>query len=163
MPIDSIRLAQRESRLNSTHHLYVLEDNWYSSGLLLQSMEFIIYASNMSICEQLRQTLAERCRLSSFEFHYSIRGEQTVQHQIEMNTEHISTTNIYKQIHAQFPSVDTVLLAANDFAALLTESTDHSTMTLRTKEGFDSLHDPKVIDKLLQQQLSIQQICEKKT
>ena len=159
IPINSIRLVQRESRLNNTHHLYTLEDSWYSGGLLLQSMEFIIYASNMSVCEQLRQTLTERCRLSSLEFHYSIQGQQIIQHHIKANTEHVLVTTMYNHIHLQFPSSETVLLTASDLNELSKDSTERIIIPLRSQEDFDGLQDPKVIDKLLQQQLSTQQVC----
>ncbi len=159
LPINSIRLIQRDSRSNKTHQKYTLEDSWQPGTLILQSMEFVIYTSNMTLCEQLRKTLTERCRLPNFEVHYSIHGQRTVQKQLEVNTEHISGTNIYNQIRAQFPSAETVLLTGNDFKELLSQSTDRITMTLRSQEGFDSLQDPIAVHKLLEQQLSDQQVC----
>ena len=109
LPINSIRLVQRNFRSSNTHQKYTLEDSWQSNDLLLQSMEFVIYLSNMTLCEQLRITLTEKCRLSNFEIHYSIHDQRTVQRQlVEVNTEHISSTKMYNQIRAQFSSVETV-------------------------------------------------------
>ena len=163
LPINSIRLVQRNSRSNNTHQKYTLDDSWQLGTLLLQSMEFVIYTSNMTVCEQLRKTLTERCRSPNFEVHYSIHGQRAVQRQLEVNAEHISSTNMYNQIRAQFSSAETVLLTENDFKELLSQSTDRSTGTLRLQEGFDSLQDPKAIHKLLEQQLSEQQVCENET
>jgi hypothetical protein len=158
LPMNSIRLVQKGSRLNNTHSKYALEESWQSATLLLQSIEFVIYASNMTVCEQLRRALTERCRLPNFELHYSLLGQQTVQRQLEVNTEHIASTTMYNQIRAQFPSAETVLLTGGDFKELLRESTDRITMTLRMQEGFENLQDPVAIDKLLEQQLSTQQV-----
>ena len=93
LPINSIRLAQRDLHLNNTHQKYKLDDNWQSGILHLQSMEFVLYISNMSVCEQLRKSLLERCRLSNFEVHYSTVGQRTVQRQPEANKKHSSTTS----------------------------------------------------------------------
>jgi hypothetical protein len=93
LPINSIRLVQRDSRSNNTHQKYTVEDSWQLGTLLLQSMEFIIYISNMTVCEKLRKTLTERCRLSNFEVHYSIHSQRIVKRQVEVNTEHISSTS----------------------------------------------------------------------
>jgi hypothetical protein len=160
LPMHSIRLVQRSSRLNSTHHMYTLEDSWQPATQLPQSMEFIIYASNMTVCEELREALTAKCRLPNFEVHYSLQGEQTIQRQLEVNTQHITSTPIYNQIRAQFPSVETVFLMENDFQVLVNESIDRVTMTLRTQEGFKNLEDSMGIDKLLKQQLSTKQVYE---
>jgi hypothetical protein len=159
LPVNSIRFVQRDSRSNNTHQKYTVEDSWQSGTLLLQSMEFVIYASNITVCEQLYKTLTERCRLSNFEVHYSTHGQRTVQRQLEVNTQHISSTNIYNQIRAQFSSAETVLLTENDFKELLSQSTDNIIMPLRLEEKFDSLQDPIAIHKLLEQQLANQQVC----
>jgi len=160
LPMNSIRLVQRGSRSNATHHMYTLEDSWQPATQLLQSMEFIIYASNMTVCEELREALTAKCRLPNFEVHYSLQGEQTIQRQLEVNTQHITSTPIYNQIRAQFPSVETVFLMENDFQVLVNESIDRVTMTLRTQEGFKNLEDSMGIDKLLKQQLSTKQVYE---
>ena len=160
LPINSIRLIQRNSRLNNTQQKYTLDDSWQLGTLVLQTMEFLIYTSNMTVCEQLHKTLTDRCRTSNFEVHYSTHGQRTVQRQLEVTTEHLSTTHIYNQIRTRFPVVDTVLLAENHFKELLSQSTDRSIMTLRSQEGFDSLQDPTVIHQLLEQQLSDQQVCD---
>ncbi len=160
LPINSIRLIQKNFRSSNTHQKYTLEDSWQSNDLLLQSIEFVIYVSNMTLCEQLRTTLTEKCRLPNFEMYYSIHDQQTVQRQLEVNTEHISSTNMYNQIRAQFPLTETVLLTENDFRELLSQSTDRITMMLRSQDGFDSLQEPMAINKFLKQQLSTQQVCE---
>jgi hypothetical protein len=159
VPMNSIRLVKKGSRLDSIHQKYTLEDNWQSATLLLQSMGFIIYTLNMSVCEQLLSSLNEKCRLPNFELHYSLHGQQTVQRQLEVNTEHLTNTNIYNQIRSQFSSAETVVLTGNDFKKLLSESTDQITMTLRQQEGFENLQDPIDIDKLLEQKLFTQQVC----
>ncbi|CAM4804036.1 unnamed protein product [Rotaria magnacalcarata] len=158
LPKTSIRLVQKISNSMSTRQKYTLEDIWQSATLLLQSMEFIIYASNMSECEKFRKSLTERCRLPNFEVHYSLYGRQTVQKQLEVNTEHVTSTTMYNRIHAQFPSAETVVLTGGDFKELLSESKDRITVTLRIQEGFENLQDPMTIDKHLEQQLSTQQI-----
>ncbi|CAM4957630.1 unnamed protein product [Rotaria socialis] len=156
LPMNSIRLVQKTSNSISTRQKYTLEDSW-QSATLLQSMEFIIYASNMAECEKLRKSLTERCRLPNFEVHYSLYGQQTIQKQLEVTTEHVTSTTMYNRIHAQFPSAETVVLTGGDFKELLSESKDRITMTLRIQEGFENLKDPMTIDKHLEQQLSTQQ------
>ena len=158
LPMNSIRLVQKSSRTNNIRNRYTLEDTWQSATLLLQLMEFVIYTSNMTVCEQLRKTLTGKCRLPNFEIHYTLHGQQTVQRQLEVNTEHITDTNMFNQIRAQYPSAESVLLTGDDFKKLLSESTDRITMTLRMQEGFENLQDPISFDKLLEQQLSNKQI-----
>jgi hypothetical protein len=158
LPMNSIRLVQRDSRSNKTHHKYTLEDSWQSATLLLQSMEFVIYTSNITVCEQLRRTLTGKCRLPGFEVHYALHGQQTVQRQLEVSTEHVTSTTMYNQIRAQFPTAETVVLTGGDFKELISESTDRITMTLRMEEGFENLQDPMAIDKHLERQLSAQQV-----
>ncbi len=160
LPMHSIRLVQKGSRSNSIHQKYTLDDDWQPATLRLQSMEFIIYTSNMSVCEQLRRSLTEKCRLPNFELHYSLHGPQIVQQQLEVNTEHVTSTNMYNQIRAQIPSAETVLLTGNDFKELVSESIDRIIMTLRQQEGFENLQDPMAINRLLEQQLSTEQVCE---
>lgn len=160
--MNSIRLIQKGFRSNTTHNKFTLEESWLSATRLLQSMEFIIYTSNTTICEQLRSTLINRCRLPYFEVQYSLHGQQTVQRQLEVNTEHVTSTTMYNQIRAQFPLAETVTLTGHDFKELHSESTDRITMTLRTQEGFENLQDPMIVDKLLERQLSTQQVCDGK-
>jgi hypothetical protein len=159
LPINSIRLAQRGSRVNSSYSKYTLEE-WESGALLLESMNFIIYASNMTVCEQLRRALADKCRLSNFEVHYSLNGQKTVQRQLDVKIEHVTSTNIYNQIHAQFPSAQTVILTGDDFKELISESSDRITMSLRMEEEFEKILDSMAIDKHLERQLSTQQVRE---
>jgi len=158
LPMNSIRLFQKDSHSNNIHREYTLEDSWKPASQRLQSMEFVIYASNMSACEEFREALIEECRLPDFEVHYTLHGQQTVQRQLEVNTEHIVNTNMYNQIRAQFPSTETVVLTGNDFKEFLSEFKDHTTIRLRMEEGFENLQDPMAIDKILEKQLSTQQV-----
>ncbi|CAF5074287.1 unnamed protein product [Rotaria sp. Silwood1] len=156
----SIRLVQKDARPDNIHQKYILVESWHSATLLLQSMEFIMYTSNITVCEQLRKALTEKCRLPNFEVQYSLHGQHSAQRQLEVNTEHVTSTNMYNQIRAQFPSAETVVLTGNDFKELLSEAIDRITMTLRVQEGFENLQDPMAIDKLLEHQLSNQQVCD---
>ncbi len=70
---------------------------------------------------------------------------------------------MYNQIRAQFSSVETVLLTGNDFEELVSQSIEQITMTLRQQEGFENLEDPRTINRLLEQQLSTEQVCENLT
>lgn len=161
LPMNSIRLVQGGSRSSGINYMYTLDETWKPATLLLQSMEFVIYPSNMTVCKQLLRAVTEKCRLPNFEIQYSLHGQQTVQRQLEVNTEHVTSTTMYNQIRAQFPSAETVVLTGGDFKELLSESTDRITMTLRVEEGFENLQDPMAIDKLLERQLSAQQVCDK--
>ncbi|CAF1288507.1 unnamed protein product [Rotaria magnacalcarata] len=158
VPMKSIRLVQKSS--NSSSHLqkYSVDDSWHSATLLLQSMEFIIYSSSMRACEELRKTLAERCRLQNLEVHYSLSDEQVVQRQVEVTTEYVTSTTIFNRIRAQFPSSNTVCLTRGDFKELIRESMSRIVTTLRVQVGFEDLQEPIFIDKLLEQQLSTEQV-----
>ncbi|CAF4509735.1 unnamed protein product, partial [Rotaria sp. Silwood2] len=158
IPMNSIRIVQKASNTINNRQKYVLDESWHSATLLLQSMEFIVYPTSMNACEQLRMALTERCRLPNFEVHYSLYGQQTIQKQLEVTTEHVTHTNMYNQIRAQFPSSDRVLLTGGDFKQLLNESMSRITATLRIQEGFEDLQDPIAVDKLLEQQLSTQHV-----
>jgi hypothetical protein len=160
LPMNSIRLVQGGSRSNGINHMYTLDDTWKSATLLLQRMDFVINPSNMTVCKQLLRAVTEKCRLPNFEIQYSLHGQQTAKRQLEVNTEHVTSTTMYNQIRAQFPSAETVVLTGGDFKELLSESTDRITMTLRVEEGFENLQDPIVIDKLLERQLSARQVCK---
>ncbi len=161
LPMNSIRLAQCDPRSNSTSRIYTLDENWKPATLLLQSMKFVIYAPNMAVCEQLLRAVTEKCQLPDLEVQYSLHGQQTIQKQLEVNTEHVTSTTMYNRISAQFPTAETVVLTDGDFKELISESTDRITMTLRVQEGFENLQDPMTIDKHLERQLSGQQVCDK--
>ncbi|CAF1294661.1 unnamed protein product [Adineta steineri] len=158
LPINSIQLVQRGSHSNSIHHKYTLDESWQPATLHLQEIEFVIYVSNMAVCEQLRKALTEKCRLPNFEVHYSLYAQQIVKQELEVNTKHIARTNIYNQICIQFPSAETVILTENDFKKLLSESTDYIIMPLRMQEGFAGLQNPMVFDEHLERQLSTQRV-----
>ncbi|CAF1081968.1 unnamed protein product [Adineta steineri] len=160
LPINSIRMVQKDLHSNKIRSKYTLDESWQSTTLLLQSMEFVIYTSNMTVCEQLRKTLTEKCRLSNFEIHYSLNNQKILQRQLEVNAEHVTSTNMYNQIRTQFPEEETILLTEDDFKDLISESMDHITMALRLQEGFDSLQDLVTIEKHLERQLSTQQVSD---
>jgi hypothetical protein len=161
LPMNSIRLFKRDSRSNNIHQKYTLEDSWQPATLLLQSMQFVIHVSNITLCEELLRAVKEKCRLPDLEVQYSLHGQQTIQKQLEVNTEHVTSTTMYNQIRAQFPTAETVVLTGGDFKELISESTDRITMTLRVQEGFENLQDPMAIDKHLERQLTAQQVCDK--
>ncbi len=161
LPMNSIRISKKDSRSNNIPQKYTLEDSWQPATLLLQSMKFVIYVSNITLCEQLLTSVTEKCQLPDLEVQYSLHSRQTIQKQLEVNTEHVTSTTMYNRIRAEFPKAETVILTEGDFKELISESTDHITMTLRLQEGFEDLQDPMAIDKHLVRQLSAQQVCDK--
>lgn len=102
--MNSVRLVQTGTRSNTTRHKYTVEETWQTATLGRESMVFIIYTSNMTVCEQLRTFLTEKCHLPYFDIQYSRNGAQIIQRQLDINTEHVANTPMYSQIHAQFPS-----------------------------------------------------------
>jgi hypothetical protein len=159
--MNSIRISKKDSRSNNIPQKYTLEDSWQPATLLLQSMKFVIYVSNITLCEQLLTSVTEKCQLPDLEVQYSLHSRQTIQKQLEVNTEHVTSTTMYNRIRAEFSKAETVVLTEGDFKELISESTDHITMTLRLQEGFEDLQDPMAIDKHLVRQLSAQQVCDK--
>ncbi|CAF4565866.1 unnamed protein product, partial [Rotaria sp. Silwood2] len=119
LPMSAIRLVQKGLRTDKSRQLYTINEEWRSNTLLLQSIEFVIYTANQSICEHLRSTIVERCYLSNFEIHYSLHSEKTVERQVEINTEQITGTSMYNRILSQFPQSDTVTLTGGDFKQLI--------------------------------------------
>ncbi|CAF1099915.1 unnamed protein product, partial [Didymodactylos carnosus] len=159
LPMNSIRLVQKDTPSDDAKQKYRLNENWQSATMRLRSMEFAIYSSNMSVCEQFRRSIMERCRMQNYEVHYSLYGQKTVQKSLEVNTEHIRHTALYNQIRAEFPTVESVVLTGGDFKNLITEASDRTTMTLRMEEGFENLAEPTLsIEKLLERQLSARQV-----
>ncbi|CAF3355478.1 unnamed protein product [Rotaria sp. Silwood2] len=159
LPMSAIRLVQKGLRTDKSRQLYTINEEWRSNTLLLQSIEFVIYTANQSICEHLRSTIVERCYLSNFEIHYSLHSEKTVERQVEINTEQITGTSMYNRILSQFPQSDTVTLTGGDFKQLISEVSDRITMKLRVQEGFDSqLQDPITLEKILERQLQFKQV-----
>jgi hypothetical protein len=159
LPMNSIRLVQKGLRTNKARQMYTINNEWHSNTLLLQSIEFIIYTANESVCENLRSSISERCHLSNFEVQYSLHSEKTVERQIEITAEQITSTSMFNQIRSQFPRSDTVALTGNDFKQLMSEVTDKITMKVRVQEGFESqLQDPIGLEKLLERQLQFKQV-----
>ncbi|CAF3438751.1 unnamed protein product, partial [Rotaria sp. Silwood2] len=158
LPMSAIRLVQKGLRTDKSRQMYTINEEWRSNTLLLQSIEFVIYTANQSICEHLRSSIVERCYLSNFEIHYSLHSEKTVERQVEINTEQITGTSMYNRILSQFPQSDTVTLTGGDFKQLISEVSDRITMKLRVQEGFDSqLQDPITLEKILERQLQFKQ------
>ncbi|CAF2563130.1 unnamed protein product [Rotaria sp. Silwood2] len=159
LPMSAIRLVQKGLRTDKSRQMYTINEEWRSNTLLLQSIEFVIYTANQSICEHLRSSIVERCYLSNFEIHYSLHSEKTVERQVEINTEQITGTSMYNRILSQFPQSDTVTLTGGDFKQLISEVSDRITMKLRVQEGFDSqLQDPITLEKILERQLQFKQV-----
>ncbi|CAF0985067.1 unnamed protein product [Rotaria sp. Silwood1] len=159
LPMSAIRLVQKGLRTDKSRQMYTINDEWRSNTLLLQSIEFVIYTMNQSVCEQLRSSIVKQCYLSNFEIHYSLHSEKTVERQVEINTEQITGTSMYNRILSQFPRSDTIALSGGDFKQLISEVSDKITMKLRVQEGFDSqLQDPIALDKVLERQLQLKQV-----
>lgn len=163
LPMSAVRLVQKGLRTSKTRQMYMINDEWHSNTLLLQTIEFIIYTTNQSACERLRSSIVERCYLSNFEIHYSLHSERTVERQVEISTEQVTQTTMFNRIQSQFPRSDSVALVGDDFKQLVSEVTDKITMKLRVQEGFDSqLQDPIALDKLLERQLQFKQVKPKR-
>ena len=106
LPMHSIRLVQKDLRTSESKKKYTLDSEWHSNTQLRQTIEFIMYTSNMSICEDLRGSIISRCRLSNLEVQYSLQGQQTVGRSLEVTTEHVTKTSMYNRIKSQLPSQD---------------------------------------------------------
>ncbi|CAF3245030.1 unnamed protein product, partial [Rotaria sp. Silwood2] len=160
LPIHSIRLIQKGLRTPESKNEYTLDSEWHSNTQLRQTIEFIIYTSNMPICESLKTSIMSRCRLSNFEVQYSLQGQQTVTRTLEVTTEHVMKTSMYNQITSQIPSdyQDTVALTGNDYKNFLSEIMDQITMNIRVEEGYEGMQDPVGIDRILDGQLQYKQV-----
>ena len=159
LPMSAVRLVQKGLPTTKTRQMYTIDNEWHSNTLLLQTIEFVIYTTNQSVCEHLRSSIVERCYLSNFEIHYSLHSEKTVERQVEISTEQVMSTTMFNQIQSQFPGSDSVALTGDDFKQLISEITDKIIMKLRVQEGFDSqLQDPISLDKLLERQLRLKQV-----
>ncbi|CAF4967307.1 unnamed protein product [Rotaria sp. Silwood1] len=158
LPMNAIRLVQKGLRSNMSRLKYLVDDQWHSNTLLLQSVQFIIYTHNISVCHQARSAIVDRCQMSNFEIQYSLYSEKIVERQIEITSEHVTSSSMFNHIRSQLPTTDIVALTGNDFKQLLNEVTDRVTMKLRVQEGFDSFQDPVSIDKLLERQLQFKQV-----
>ena len=104
-------------------------------------MEFLIYLSTLTLCEQLQKTMIQHYRLSNFQFHYSIDDQQIIEKRLTLIMEYINETIISKQIRAQFPRAETVLLTGDHFNELIRQSMDRIIAKLRLQKGFDGLDD----------------------
>lgn len=159
LPMNSIRLVQKGPRKNQTQQLYMIDNQWYSNTVLLQSMDFPIYMTNESVCDHLRSSIVKRCYLPNFEIQYSLHSEKTVERQVNITAEQIMSTSTFNEIRSQFPKADIVVLTGEDFKQLMSEITDKITMKLRVQEGFDtSLQDPIALDRLLEKQLHFRKV-----
>ncbi|CAF3856951.1 unnamed protein product [Rotaria sp. Silwood1] len=156
----SIRLFQKGLRTTESRKKYTVDSEWHSNTQLRQTIEFIIYTSNMSICENLKDSIISRCHLSNFEVHYLLHGQQTAARKLEITTEDVTRTLMYNQIQSQFSSnhQGTVALTSNDYKNLLSETMDQITMNLQVEEGFGGIQDPVTVDRLLDRQLQYKQV-----
>lgn len=152
LPMHSVRLFQRGLRTTDAKTRYTLDNEWHSNTQLRQTIEFIIYTSNMSVCQNLKESIVLRCRLANFEVHYLLHGQQTISRKMEITTDYITETSMYNQIRSQI-SQDTIALTGNDYKNLLSETMDQLTMNLRADEGYESIQDPVSIEKILDRQL----------
>ena len=160
LPMHSIRLHQKGLRTRDSQQKYVLDNDWHSNTQLRQSIEFIIYTTNMSVCQHLKISISSHCHLSNFEIHYLLHDQQIVARQLEITTEHITNTFMYNQIKSQFDAnqQDTIALTGDDFKNLISDINEQITMNLRVDEGYDSLQDPISIEKILDRQLHYKQM-----
>ncbi|CAF3997016.1 unnamed protein product [Rotaria magnacalcarata] len=159
LPMSAVRLVQKGLRTSKTRELYTIDDEWHSNTLLLQAIDFVIYTTNQTACERLRSSIVERCYLSNFEIHYTLHSEKTVERQVEISTEQVTSTDMFNKIHSRFSQSDTVALTGGDFKQLINEVTDKVTMKLRVQEGFDAkIQDPIDLGKLIERQLQFKQV-----
>ena len=154
IPIEAIRIFDKSIRANSPNNPYTLENNWRTNDLHSQTIEFSMYLTNMSVCEKIRKALVTNCRLSNFEIQYTINGSKNIQKQPEITTEHVTNTQLYRQIRTQSPSTDIVLLAENDFNELISQSVDAAILHQRTQINFDDAQISSAMNRLLKSQLS---------
>ncbi|CAM4886155.1 unnamed protein product [Rotaria socialis] len=160
VPMHSIRLFQKGFRTVEASKKFTLDDRWHGNTQLRQMVEFIFYTYNMSICESLKHSITSHCRVSNFEVHYSLEGQQTTSRTLEVTTEHVTKTSMYNQIKSQFPenNRDTVALTGDDYKNLLSETMDQIKMNIRVEEGYEDMQDPVGIDRLLDRQLQYKQV-----
>ncbi|CAF3084991.1 unnamed protein product [Rotaria sp. Silwood2] len=160
LPIRFIRLTQKGLRTSASKEKYTLDSEWHSNIQLRQTIDFIIYTSNRSICESLKNAIISYCRLSNFEIQYSLHGQQTVDRTLEVTTEHVTKTLMYNQIKSRFPSdhQDTIALTRDDYKNLLNETMEQITINLQVEEGCEGIQDPVEINRLLDCQLQYKQV-----
>ena len=160
LPIQSIRLIQKGLQTPESKTKYTLNSEWQSKTSLLQTVQFIIYTSNISMCESLQNAITSRCRLSDFEVQYSALGHQTEVRTVVVTTGHVANTSMSKQMKSQLHSKkqETIGLTENDYKTLVTETKDQITMNFRTEKGFESIKDSTEIDQLLESELRYMQV-----
>jgi hypothetical protein len=159
LPMNVIGLIQKGLRTNQSKEMYKIHSDWFPNPIFLQSINFPIYTMNKSICEDLLSSLIKNCYLSNFEIHYSLQPEKLIERQIDITTEHITSTLIFNQILTQFSIFDTVVITNNDYKQLLSEIIDRINIKLRVQEGFgSSVQDPIVLERLIGQRLPFGQV-----
>ncbi|CAF3972341.1 unnamed protein product [Rotaria sp. Silwood1] len=140
LPMNAIRLVQKGLRSNMSRLKYLVDDQWHSNTLLLQSVQFIIYTHNISVCHQARSATVDRCQMSNFEIQYSLYSEKIVERQIEITSEHVTSSSMFNHIRSQLPTTDIVALTGNDFKQLLNEVTDRVQLEKADDRLWDSLY-----------------------
>ena len=160
LPVQSIRLMQKGLQKPEAKKKYTLNSDWQSNTQLRQTVQFIIYTSNMSTCKSLQNSISSSCRLSQFELQYSLSGQQTEVRTIEVITEHVANTSMSKQMKSQLHSTkqEIIALTENDYKKLLSETMDQITMNLRAEEGFESIQNSTEIEQLLESELRYMQV-----
>ena len=155
LPIQSIRLIHNALQTTESKMKYTLNSEWQSNIPILQTVQFIVYTSNISTCETLQNAITSRCRLSDFEVQYSAPVQQTEVRTVEVTTGYVANTSMSKQIQSQLYSEKQELFALTetDYQKLLSETMDQITMNLRTEEGFHSIHASVAIGQLLESEL----------
>lgn len=158
LPIHSIRITQRTAHLNSSQHEYQLDDAWQSAALLPQSMDFRLYPSDKNACDKIRHALIENCHLPDWELEYTLQNEQVLQRELEVTTEHITNTVLYRQMLATVSSAETIILTDKDFNELLDEAIERVTITLRMHGSFIIPTDLQKLREHIKRQLVVQQV-----
>ena len=97
----SVRLFQRGLRTTDSRNRYTLDNEWHSNTQLRQTIEFIIYTSNMSVCQNLKESIVSPCRLANFEVHYLLHGQQTISRKLEITTDYVTETSMYNQMRSK--------------------------------------------------------------
>jgi hypothetical protein len=163
LPMNEIRVVQRGQISTDRRLKFTLDSEWKPNNMLLKTVDFVLNTANISVCEKIHTVLTSKCRLFNFEVQYSLRGQQQAERQLNITSEHLTSTSMYNDIIAEFPKIDrnqqdTVALTGEDFKRLLTQTTDRVTMQLRIEEGFESLTDPLSIDNILKRQLQYKEV-----
>lgn len=161
LPVDTIRLVQNGHRKKSSQEVYTIGDKCYYNTLFRRSVKFPIYTVNETVCEHLKSSVIQNCRMLNLRAHYTLHSEVTIERQFEITTRQIMNTSMFSQIESQFPKYQVVALTNGDFKRLISEITDTIIMKLKIQEGFNcEPQDPIVIENLLTKELRLKQVSD---